>query len=57
MTVSQSPLITTAQGLGSNNIMCIVADRNGGIWIGTDGGGATRFDGKTFATYTTAPHI
>ncbi len=28
-------------------------DRDGHIWFGTDGDGARRFDGKTFATYTT----
>ncbi len=47
-------LATTAHGLASNVIWCITQDRAGNIWFGTDGSGASKYDGKRFTTYTTA---
>lgn len=33
-------------------VWCMYEDREGGIWFGTDGEGARRYDGKGFTTYT-----
>lgn len=35
-----------------SSILCMHEDRSGHLWFGTDGGGAIRYDGKTFTTYT-----
>ncbi|MES2591012.1 MAG: two-component regulator propeller domain-containing protein [Bacteroidota bacterium] len=35
-------------------IECSYKDRNGNIWFGTNGGGVSRYDGKSFTTYTIA---
>lgn len=35
----------TAQGLPSNNVSCVIQDRDGFIWFGTDKG-VSRFDGR-----------
>ncbi|HET7819307.1 MAG TPA: two-component regulator propeller domain-containing protein, partial [Bacteroidia bacterium] len=43
---------TTAQGLINNKVNCIVEDKMGNIWLGTDGG-ISRYDGKSFTNYTT----
>ncbi|MBU0489195.1 MAG: SpoIIE family protein phosphatase [Bacteroidetes bacterium] len=40
-------------GLPQSQIKCIYEDSRGYLWIGTDGGGVCRFDGKEFVTYTT----
>jgi len=40
------------QGLRHNIIPCLVEDKNGALWIGTLGGGITKFDGKFFTHYT-----
>ena len=37
-----------ADGLGQAQVMTLCQDRRGGIWAGTYGGGACRFDGKAF---------
>jgi ligand-binding sensor domain-containing protein/signal transduction histidine kinase len=44
---------TTAQGLETNSVLSITEDKMGVIWIGTLGGGLSRYDGKSFLTYTT----
>jgi len=41
---------TLDDGLSNSNINCIIQDRNGFIWIGTENG-LNRFDGYTFKTY------
>jgi ligand-binding sensor domain-containing protein len=43
---------TAGSGLLSNSIYCIVIDKEGSKWIGTLGGGLSRYDGKTWKTYT-----
>ncbi len=43
---------TTDDGLPSSEVYCILQDRMGFLWIGTDNGLA-RFDGKTFKVYST----
>ena len=45
--------LTTAGGLAHNLVMCIGQDRAGRIWLGTFGGGVTRYDGTRFAAFTT----
>ncbi len=32
----------------------MIIDKGGTIWIGTDGAGASRFDGKNFINYSTS---
>ncbi|MBI4645250.1 MAG: hypothetical protein HY738_01330 [Bacteroidia bacterium] len=44
--------IKSNYGLSSNNVVALVQDNNGCIWIGTMGGGVGRFDGKRIYTYT-----
>jgi len=45
-------VFTTDDGLAGVQVTGILEDRNGHIWISTDGG-VSRYDGRTFATYTT----
>lgn len=40
------------QGLSSSYIWDIYEDHRGNMWFATDGGGVTRYDGKTFFHYT-----
>jgi ligand-binding sensor domain-containing protein/serine phosphatase RsbU (regulator of sigma subunit) len=40
------------QGLKHNSIRCMLQDQLGNLWFGTDGGGVTRFDGKSFTHFT-----
>ncbi len=41
---------TQAEGLPSNTIYCVVQDRQGFLWFGSDGG-LSRFDGNTFQNF------
>ncbi|MBP7514319.1 MAG: hypothetical protein KA791_07215 [Flavobacteriales bacterium] len=45
---------TTAQGLGSDLVLCVVEGRDGAIWVGSDGGGLSRIDSASITTWTTA---
>ena len=45
-------VFNTDDGLAGSQVTGILEDRNGHIWISTDGG-VSRYDGQTFATYTT----
>ncbi len=40
------------QGLPQSTIYCIAQDKNNFLWLGTEGGGLVRFDGKKFKTFT-----
>lgn len=42
-----------ATGLPSDYILCMLQDRRGFLWFGTDRG-ASRYDGRSFKTYTAA---
>lgn len=42
------------QGLMHGNIPCMLEDRLGNIWLGTYGGGVSRYDGKNFSHFTEA---
>ncbi len=43
---------TVHQGLPNDNIWCLFQDRDGGIWLGTDGAGVLRYAGDRFVTWT-----
>ncbi|MBK7443152.1 MAG: response regulator [Bacteroidetes bacterium] len=38
-------------GLAGISVTCLLQDNRGYIWIGTEDGGISRFDGKTFVNY------
>lgn len=40
-------------GLPQSQVRVMLEDRNGYLWIGTEGGGLARFDGRSFKVYTT----
>jgi ligand-binding sensor domain-containing protein/serine phosphatase RsbU (regulator of sigma subunit) len=40
------------QGMSSTFVWSVLQDRQGYIWLGTNGGGASRYDGRSFAHYT-----
>ena len=42
---------TTDQGLASNNVISVFEDKQGILWIGTNGG-LSKYDGKTFQNFT-----
>ena len=42
----------TLQGIKNNTIRCMAEDSIGNIWMGTNGGGLVRFDGKYFTSFT-----
>lgn len=44
---------TAVDGLPQSQVNAMVEDENGYLWIGTQGGGLARFDGKEFITYNT----
>ncbi len=45
---------TTDNGLVLDEVNCSKTDKDGNLWFGTDGGGVSRYDGKTFTTFSTA---
>lgn len=45
---------TSDNGLALDVVYCSSMDHFGNIWFGTQGGGVSRYDGKTFVTFTTA---
>ena len=40
------------QGLKNSIVCCMAQDKGGNLWFGTYGGGASRYDGKSFANFT-----
>lgn len=40
-------------GLPQSQVKAMVEDGNGYLWVGTEGGGIARFDGRDFKVYTT----
>ena len=49
----QFTTFTTEDGLASDQVVCMLEDRQGNLWFGTLRGGASRFDGVEFTTFTT----
>lgn len=43
----------TEQGLALSSVRCGCKDRAGNLWFGTEGGGVSRYDGKSFTNFTT----
>jgi signal transduction histidine kinase/streptogramin lyase len=43
---------TTDDGLPLDGVFCSVIDKKGNLWLGTNGGGVSRYDGKSFTNYT-----
>ncbi len=41
------------EGLPSNAVYAISEDRDGSLWVGTHGGGLSRWDGERFTSLTT----
>lgn len=39
-------------GLPQSQVTALLEDRNGYLWLGTEGGGLARFDGRNFKVYT-----
>jgi len=46
------PNYNTEQGLALSSVRGSCRDRYGNLWFGTQGGGVSRFDGKSFQNYT-----
>ncbi len=44
---------TVEQGLAQSQIYSLYEDKGGFLWVGTDGGGISKFDGINFLNYTT----
>jgi len=44
---------TVANGLPQSQVLDVLQDRNGYLWLATGGGGLCRFDGKDFTVYDT----
>lgn len=45
------PSYTIEQGLALDVITCGMIDKKGNLWFGTQGGGVSRYDGKSFTNY------
>ncbi|SFG22778.1 Two component regulator propeller [Algoriphagus hitonicola] len=52
--ISQFKKYTSEEGLALDAINCALLDSRGHLWFGTNGGGASRFDGMTFTTFSDA---
>jgi ligand-binding sensor domain-containing protein/serine phosphatase RsbU (regulator of sigma subunit) len=40
------------QGMNSSYVQCMLQDKFGNLWFGTDGGGVTRYNGESFIHFT-----
>jgi ligand-binding sensor domain-containing protein len=43
---------SVAEGLAQSQVYAICEDSRGNLWLGTRGGGVSRFDGQTFTSFT-----
>ncbi|HEY0031508.1 MAG TPA: two-component regulator propeller domain-containing protein, partial [Bacteroidia bacterium] len=46
--------LTVEDGLAQSQVHCILQDKRGYLWLGTDAGGGSIYDGKTFTNFSTA---
>ncbi len=44
--------LSKLQGLKHDAVRCILQDRAGNLWFGTEGGGVSKYDGQSFAHFT-----
>jgi ligand-binding sensor domain-containing protein/signal transduction histidine kinase len=44
---------TSDDGLALDAVNCSMTDKTGNLWFGTQGGGVSRYDGRSFTTFTT----
>ncbi|MFT7451014.1 MAG: ligand-binding sensor domain-containing protein/two-component sensor histidine kinase [Patescibacteria group bacterium] len=44
---------TGKEGLAQSQVYCLLEDQRGYLWLGTQGGGLNRFDGKSFRNWRT----
>jgi ligand-binding sensor domain-containing protein/signal transduction histidine kinase len=51
--ISNFTNFTSDDGLTLDAVNCSLMDNMGNLWFGTQGGGASRYDGKSFTTFTT----
>lgn len=49
--ISSPWLDTVYPIINPNQVMCMLQDKRGDIWLGTNGAGAYRYDGETFVSY------
>ena len=54
MTISRCPGFSSAQGLSYDVVRVFFQDKEGNLWVGTDGGGVNMLREGKFTTYTTA---
>ena len=52
--ISHFKTFTTDDGLSLDNITSSLLDQSGNLWLGTWGGGISKFDGISFTNFTTA---
>lgn len=50
--VSDIQYMDVDQGMSSSFIKSVLTDKKGNLWFGTNGGGVSRYDGKTFLHFT-----
>lgn len=46
-------IYTEKEGLATNDVRALKEDREGNLWIGTNGAGIQKFTGRAFSTFTT----
>ncbi|MES2838474.1 MAG: two-component regulator propeller domain-containing protein [Bacteroidota bacterium] len=52
--IPQFTTFTSNDGLALDAISCSIMDKSGNLWFGTNGGGVSKYDGKSFMNYTMA---
>ncbi|MCA6436455.1 MAG: SpoIIE family protein phosphatase [Bacteroidetes bacterium] len=50
--ISDIQYLDVDQGLSSSMLKCVINDKSGNIWIGTNGAGVSKYDGENFINYT-----
>jgi ligand-binding sensor domain-containing protein/signal transduction histidine kinase len=51
--ISNFTNFTSDDGLALDYVNCSMMDKVGGLWFGTQGGGASRYDGQSFTNFST----